>query len=102
VKRKNLTGIGKRQNNVKASLRAPSSGDEAAEEAIDVAMGKLSEAICIVRCAQRSVDEGNLIGGRVDQDALCDGQSALTTGAKLLRDAYNRLDTALVNRKGSA
>ena len=102
MKRKSSTGIRERQNNVKASFRARTSGDEAAEAAIAVAMGKLSEAICIVRCAGRSVDESNLIGGPVDQDALCDGQSALSTGAKLLRDAYNRLDTALLNRKGSA
>jgi hypothetical protein len=102
VKRRNLTNIGERENNVKASLRAPPSSDEASERAIDVAMGKLSEAICIVRCARRSVDQCNLIGSPVDQDALCDGQCALGTGTKLLCDAYNRLDTALLSKKGSA
>ena len=102
MKRKNLTDIGERENNAKASLRAPSSSDAASEKAIDVAMGKLSDAICIVRCARRSVDQCNLIGAPVDQDALCDGQSALGTGTKLLRDAYDRLDTALLSRKGSA
>ena len=83
-----------RKGKVKTSQPPPASADDAVSDA----MGQMDEAICVVRAAEVALQSQQTIGGRVDptSNAGAEALRTLTVGSRLLRHAYDQLDTALL------